>query len=108
MSPRLRSTSSAAWIQDLAMSSKTWRCRSDLVSLAERRHSCANSRNSSAAGGIARVSLLYACASAFLAKRQSEQQLAIEQLGPKLRAMMPFLQPVVAPGLEIKAAATKE
>src|SRR5215469_15673484 len=44
----------------------------------------------------------------FLAKRRGEQQLAIEQLGPKLRAMMPFLQPVVAPGLEIKAAATKE
>jgi len=41
MSPRLRSTSSAAWIPDLAMSSKTWRCRSDLVSPAERKHSCA-------------------------------------------------------------------
>jgi ketol-acid reductoisomerase len=35
----------------------------------------------------------------FLATRQREQTLAIEQLGPKLRAMMPFLQPVVAPGL---------
>jgi ketol-acid reductoisomerase len=44
----------------------------------------------------------------FLATRQREQQLLIEQLGPKLRAMMPFLQPVVAPGLEIKAAATKK
>ena len=40
----------------------------------------------------------------FLATRQREQQHPIEQLGPKLRAMMPFLQPVVAPGLEKKAA----
>jgi ketol-acid reductoisomerase len=40
----------------------------------------------------------------FLATRQREQTLAIEQLGPKLRAMMPFLQPVVAPGLEKTAA----
>src|SRR5216683_125341 len=40
----------------------------------------------------------------FLATRQREQQHSIEQLGPKLRAMMPFLQPVVAPGLEKKAA----
>src|SRR6266436_10081055 len=40
----------------------------------------------------------------FLATRQREQQLPIEQLGPKLRAMMPFLQPVIAPGLEKKAA----
>ena len=44
----------------------------------------------------------------FLATRQREQQHPVEQLGPKLRAMMPFLQPVVAPGLEIKAAATKK
>ena len=44
----------------------------------------------------------------FLAKRQSEQHHLIEQLGPKLRAMMPFLQPVIAPGLENKAAATKK
>src|SRR6266550_3795490 len=44
----------------------------------------------------------------FLAKRRSEQQHPIEQLGPKLRAMMPFLQPVAAPGLETKAAATKK
>jgi len=43
-----------------------------------------------------------------LAKRRSEQQHPIEQLGPKLRAMMPFLQPVAAPGLETKAAATKK
>jgi len=35
----------------------------------------------------------------FLATRKQEQTLLIEQLGPKLRAMMPFLQPVVAPGL---------
>ena len=44
----------------------------------------------------------------FLARRQQEQQHPIEQLGPGLRAMMPFLQPVVAPGLEQKAAATKK
>src|SRR5438045_9134268 len=44
----------------------------------------------------------------FLAKRKAEQQHAIEQLGPGLRAMMPFLQPVAAPGLETKAAATKK
>src|SRR5216684_2215822 len=44
----------------------------------------------------------------FLATRQREQQHSIEQLGPKLRAMMPFLQPVIAPGLEIKAAASKK
>ncbi len=44
----------------------------------------------------------------FLATRQREQQHPVEQLGPKLRAMMPFLQPVVAPGLEIKTAATKK
>jgi ketol-acid reductoisomerase len=42
----------------------------------------------------------------FLAKRHSEQQQPIEQLGPKLRAMMPFLQPIVAPGLEKKASAS--
>jgi len=41
----------------------------------------------------------------FLAKRKAEQQLPIEQLGPGLRAMMPFLQPVVAPGLSVKSAA---
>jgi ketol-acid reductoisomerase len=35
----------------------------------------------------------------FLATRQREQTHLIEQLGPKLRAMMPFLQPVVAPGI---------
>src|SRR5437588_7718081 len=44
----------------------------------------------------------------FLATRQREQQHAIEQLGPKLRAMMPFLQPVTAPGLENKAAASNK
>src|SRR5437016_8256917 len=44
----------------------------------------------------------------FQATRQREQQHAIEQLGPKLRAMMPFLQPVTAPGLENKAAASKK
>jgi ketol-acid reductoisomerase len=47
-----------------------------------------------------------------LATRKQEQTLLIEQLGPKLRAMMPFLQPIVAPGLaapapENKSAASK-
>src|ERR1700736_4041281 len=42
----------------------------------------------------------------FLATRQREQTHRIEQLGPKLRAMMPFLQPVAAPGLATKAAAS--
>src|SRR5690349_15925642 len=41
----------------------------------------------------------------FLAKRKAEQQQPLEQLGPALRAMMPFLQPVVAPGLTAKTAA---
>src|ERR1051325_1396005 len=40
----------------------------------------------------------------FLAKRKAEQQHPIEQLGPGLRAMMPFLQPIVAPGLTAKTA----
>jgi ketol-acid reductoisomerase len=44
----------------------------------------------------------------FLASRDREHHHAIEQLGPKLRAMMPFLQPVVAPGLEAKIAASKK
>jgi len=44
----------------------------------------------------------------FLATRSREQHQLIEQLGPKLRAMMPFLQPVVAPGLEEKAAASRK
>ena len=43
----------------------------------------------------------------FLATRQREQSQLVEQLGPKLRAMMPFLQPVVAPGLEKKAATSE-
>ena len=44
----------------------------------------------------------------FLATRHREQAHPIEQLGPNLRAMMPFLQPVIAPGMENKAAATKK
>jgi ketol-acid reductoisomerase len=44
----------------------------------------------------------------FLASREREQHHPIEQLGPKLRAMMPFLQPIVAPGLEAKIAASKK
>lgn len=42
----------------------------------------------------------------FLARRKAEQQHSLEQLGPGLRAMMPFLQPVVAPGLTAKTAAS--
>jgi ketol-acid reductoisomerase len=44
----------------------------------------------------------------FLAKRRAEQQSQIEQLGPKLRAMMPFLDPVVAPGMGETAATAKK
>src|ERR1700756_5019916 len=44
----------------------------------------------------------------FLATRQREQTHQIEQLGPKLRAMMPFLQPVVAPGLATEAATSEK
>ena len=44
----------------------------------------------------------------FLAKRRVEQQHTIEQLGPKLRAMMPFLNPVVAPGVAEAAATGKK
>src|ERR1700739_4558844 len=44
----------------------------------------------------------------FLATRQREQTHQIEQLGPKLRAMMPFLQPVVAPGLATKVATSEK
>jgi len=50
----LRSSSSAASIQVLAISRKTWRCRSDFVSPAHRKHSCANSRNSSGDAAMAR------------------------------------------------------
>jgi ketol-acid reductoisomerase len=44
----------------------------------------------------------------FLATRHREQTHPVEQLGPKLRAMMPFLQPIVAPGLATKAAASEK
>jgi ketol-acid reductoisomerase len=44
----------------------------------------------------------------FLAKRKAEQQHSIEQLGPGLRAMMPFLQPVVAPGLNVRSATSEK
>jgi ketol-acid reductoisomerase len=40
----------------------------------------------------------------FLATRKREQSHRIEQLGPGLRAMMPFLQPITAPGMATKAA----
>jgi len=43
----------------------------------------------------------------FLAQRRAEQQQLIEQLGPKLRAMMPFLNPVTAPGINESAASAK-
>jgi ketol-acid reductoisomerase len=44
----------------------------------------------------------------FLARRKAEQQHPVEQLGPGLRAMMPFLHPVVAPGLTAKTAASEK
>src|SRR5580693_2528202 len=44
----------------------------------------------------------------FLATRHREQSHPVEQLGPKLRAMMPFLQPIVAPGLATKAASSEK
>ena len=44
----------------------------------------------------------------FLANRQREQTHPIEVLGPTLRAMMPFLQPVTAPGMAASKAATKK
>src|SRR5579883_3307163 len=44
----------------------------------------------------------------FLARRKAEQQHPIEQIGLKLRAMMPFLNPVVAPGLNESAATAKK
>jgi ketol-acid reductoisomerase len=44
----------------------------------------------------------------FLARRKAEQQQQIEQIGLKLRAMMPFLNPVVAPGLNESAATAKK
>jgi ketol-acid reductoisomerase len=44
----------------------------------------------------------------FLAKRKAEQQQALEQLGPKLRGMMPFLNPIVAPGLAESAVSAKK
>ena len=49
---RLPSTSTAACSQVRAISSKTWRCRCDLVSPAQRKHSCANSRNSAGDAGM--------------------------------------------------------
>jgi ketol-acid reductoisomerase len=44
----------------------------------------------------------------FLAARNREQHQLIEQLGPKLRAMMPFLQPVVAPGMGEAATTSRK
>jgi len=44
----------------------------------------------------------------FLARRKAEQTAQIEQLGPKLRAMMPFLNPIVAPGVNEAAASAKK
>src|SRR5271163_3429639 len=42
----------------------------------------------------------------FLATRQREQTHLIERLGPKLRMMMPFLQPITAPGMAASSAAS--
>src|ERR1700759_4088521 len=44
----------------------------------------------------------------FLATRQKEQTHPIETLGPELRNMMPFLQPVTAPGIAKPATASKK
>jgi ketol-acid reductoisomerase len=44
----------------------------------------------------------------FLAKRKAEQQSKLEQLGPKLRSMMPFLNPILAPGMSETAASAKK
>jgi ketol-acid reductoisomerase len=44
----------------------------------------------------------------FLAKRKAEQQSHLEQLGPKLRSMMPFLHPILAPGVSEAAASAKK
>ncbi len=44
----------------------------------------------------------------FLATRKAEQQSQVEQLGPKLRSMMPFLNPIVAPGVVEAAASAKK
>jgi ketol-acid reductoisomerase len=44
----------------------------------------------------------------FLAKRKAEQQSHLEQLGPKLRSMMPFLHPILAPGVAEAAASAKK
>jgi len=46
------STSTAACSQVRAISSKPWRCRCDLVSPAQRKHSWANSRNSAGDDGM--------------------------------------------------------
>ena len=58
ISAKLRSSCNAACIQVLAMSSNTCRCRSDLVSSDQRKHSSANSRNSLGDAGMARSSTL--------------------------------------------------
>jgi hypothetical protein len=54
-SPKLRSTSNAACIQVFAISNNIWRCLSDLVSAAQRKQSCANSRYSSGDAAMARA-----------------------------------------------------
>jgi hypothetical protein len=54
LNPKLLSSSSAACSQVRAISSKTCRCRCDLVSPAQRMHSCANSRNSLGDAAMAR------------------------------------------------------
>ena len=54
LNPKLPSSSSAACSQVRAISSKTCRWRCDLVSPAQRMHSCANSRNSLGDAAMAR------------------------------------------------------
>src|SRR5260370_24443583 len=44
----------------------------------------------------------------FLATRQRQQHHPLEQLCPQLRAMMPFLQPIISPRLETKAPASQK
>jgi hypothetical protein len=54
-SSKLRSTSNAACIQVFAISNNIWRCLSDLVSAAQRKQSCANSRYSLGDAAMARA-----------------------------------------------------
>src|SRR5260370_9378961 len=44
----------------------------------------------------------------FLPTRHREQTHPIEQLGPKLPAIMPFFHPIIPPGLATKAASSEK